>query len=223
MRKFSEGQDDESIALLEESLRLDPGLGDAYEALGVILGRGERYHEAIDIFRRLEEVAPQEPMVHTNLSLYYMKVGNREEAEHQKALGTMKRFGNIEPAGVQQLEQAEKEARRQEAKRKQAMFAQVLAIDPEDPLALMGMGNALIDLDQLAEAEACLARALAVQKDNSPLYLSHGKVLEKLERPLEAAAVFNRGVEVASRRGDLMPLREMEHRLALLRGSTVSR
>jgi folate-binding protein YgfZ len=212
---FSQGRDEEAISLLEECLRLDPSHSEAYEALGVILGRGERYHEAIDIFRRLEEVAPEEPMVHTNLSLYYMKVGDKEEAERQKALGTMKRFGNTDPAAVDAMEAAERQGRREEAARKQIIFAEVLEIDPDDPLALMGMGNALIDLDQPEVADDYLARALVAQKDNSALYLSRGKLLQQLGRQDEAAEVLQRGIEVASRRGDLMPLREMEHRLAL--------
>ena len=44
---FSGGDDDGAVAHLEEALRLDPGLQDAYEALGVILGGyccGEQEH-----------------------------------------------------------------------------------------------------------------------------------------------------------------------------------
>jgi tetratricopeptide (TPR) repeat protein len=154
-------------------------------------------------------------MVHTNLSLYYMKVGDKEEAERQKALGTMKRFGNTAPAAVDAMEAAERQGRREEAARKQIMFAEVLEIDPDDPLTLMGMGNALIDLDKPEVADDYLARALIAQKDNSALYLSRGKLLQQLGRQDEAAEILQRGIEVASRRGDLMPLREMEHRLAL--------
>jgi folate-binding protein YgfZ len=213
---FGEGHDNQAIALLEECLRLDPSHSDAYEALGVILGRSERYHEAIDIFRRLEEVAPDEPMVHTNLSLFYMKVGDKDEAERQKALGTMKRFGGDRDE-MEKMAAADKQARLDEATRKQTMFAEVLEIDPDDPLALMGMGNALMDLDRPEEADTYLARALTAQKDNSALYLSRGKLLQQLERTAEAAEVLTRGIEVASRKGDLMPLREMEHRLALVK------
>lgn len=222
VRLYSRGQDDQAIALLEEALGLDPSRADTYEALGVILGRGERYHEAIDIFRRLEEVAPDEPMVHTNLSLFYMKVGDRQEAERQKALGTLKRFGNTDPDSLRQVQEAEAEALRRDALRREAMYAQVLEIDPDDALALAGMGQVHSDLGRWDQAEACLARALQGQPDNSPLYLAHGKVLQLLGQTSEAAAVFRQGVQVASRKGDLQPLREMEHRLALLQGAAAA-
>lgn len=218
---FSRGEDDAAVALLEESLRLDPSGAETYEALGVILGRNERYHEAIDIFKRLEEVAPQEPMVHTNLSLFYMKLGDKEEAERQLARATEKRFAGLDDVETA-AKQAEVEAaaRRTDAERKAAMFREVLEIDPDDPLALMGLGNALAVLEDFAGAEPRLARACTVQKDNSAAFAAHGKVLERLGREVEAADVYRRGVDVASRKGDLMPLREMEHRLLLLRAAT---
>ncbi len=215
---FSRGDDGRAVDLLQEAIGLDPGLAEAYEALGVILGRGERYVEAIDVFRRLEEIAPDEPMVHTNLSLFYMKIGDREEAERQKAQATLKRFAGLDgEQAARHHAAAENESRRADAERKLGMFGEVLRIDPDDPLALMGLGNALVALDRLDEAEPHLERACAVQKDNSAAYAAHGKVLERLGRTAEARAVFEAGVKVASRKGDLMPLREMEHRLLVLR------
>ena len=216
---FGRGRDEEAIAGLEECLRLDPSLADAYEALGVILGRTERYHEAIDIFRRLEEVAPAEPMVHTNLSLFYMKVGDRDEAERQKALAAGKRSDQDNVFGLEDLSPGGQDQRQEEAARKQAMFAEVLDIDPEDPLALMGMGQSLLDQGLPEEADPFLVRALAVQKDNSALYLTRAKLLQQLGRDQEAAQVLKAGIAVASRKGDLMPLREMETRLSLVRSS----
>ena len=217
IRLFSGGRDEEAVVLLEEALRLDPGLQDAYEALGVILGRTERYIQAIDIFRRLEEVAPNEPMVHTNLSLFYMKIGDKDEAERQKAQATLKRFAGVgDPVEARALEEAAAAARRDEARRKIEMFSAVLEIDPEDPLALMGMGNALMDLQEYGRAAECLVNALRVQDDNSAVYAAYGKVLESLDKPSDAADVYRRGVVVASRRGDLMPLKDMEHRLLML-------
>ena len=221
VQSFSQGRDDEAVSLLEEALRLDPTHADTYEALGVILGRNERFHEAIDIFKRLEEVAPLEPMVHTNLSLFYMKIGDKEEAERQLARATEKRFLGLDDAqATREQAEAEEAARRVDAERKAAMFAEVLEIDPDDPLALMGLGNALAVLEEFAAAEPHLARACAVQKDNSAAFVAHGKVLERLGRETEAAEVYRDGVDVASRKGDLMPLREMEHRLLMLSAAT---
>lgn len=221
--RYGAGGDREALSLLEDALRLDPSHLEAAEALGVILGRCGREHEAIDVLRRLEEAAPDEPMVNTNLSLLYMKIGDKDEAERQKALATLKKFGEgLSEQEVHARDQAERQARRREAERRRTMFQEVLAVDPHDALALMGLGNALSDLEDYAGAEACLAQARQVQKDNSPLYASHGKLLEKLGRPAEAAAVYRLGLQVASRKGDLMPLREMEHRLLLL-GETADR
>lgn len=218
IRVFANNKDDEAIELLVEALRLDPSFADAYEALGVILGRSARFEDAIGIFKRLEEVAPNEPMVHTNLSLFYMKMGNKEKAELEKAKATTKSFGQIANDG-ESARRAEEEAahRRAEAERKKAMFQEVLEIDAEDPVALFGLGNALLQLNETEEAAKMYAKACEVQKDNSAVYLALGKTLEALKRPDEAREIYKKGMDVASKKGDLMPLKEMEHRMLLLK------
>lgn len=218
IRVFANNKDDEAIELLVEALRLDPSFADAYEALGVILGRSARFEDAINIFKRLEEVAPNESMVHTNLSLFYMKMGNKEKAELEKAKATTKAFGQIANDG-ESARRAEEEAahRRAEAERKKAMFQEVLEIDAEDPVALFGLGNALLRLNETEEAAKVYRKACEVQKDNSAVYLALGKTLEALKRLDEAKDVYRKGMDVASKKGDLMPLKEMEHRMLLLK------
>ena len=115
------------------------------------------------------------------------------------------------------------EQQRADAQRKKEMFEQVLEIDPEDPIALFGMGNALAALDEWEPAARAYGKASVVEPDNSAVYLAHGKVLEKLSRAGEAEGVYRAGMEVASRKGDLMPLKEMEHRVLLLGTRTVAR
>lgn len=155
-------------------------------------------------------------MVHTNLSLFYMKIGDKDEAERQKAQATLKRFASADPAEAKAMEKMAAAARQDDARRKIGMFTAVLDIDPADPLALMGMGKAYSDLEEYDQAEKYLTEALRIQDDNSSLYAACGKVLEALNRPGDAAEIYRRGVGVASRRGDLMPLKDMEHRLSLL-------
>jgi Flp pilus assembly protein TadD len=218
VRLFSEGQDETALKLLEEALRLDPGFADGYEALGVILGRNSRFEEAITIFKRLEEVAPNEPMVHSNLSLFYMKIGDKEKAEEEKAKATVKQFSRFGAMKKdEQREAAEEQRKREDALRKKQMFEEVLEIDSEDPIALFGLGNVLSTLCEWEKAEKYYVRARAVQKDNSAVYLAHGKSLEMLNREADAVTVYEAGLVVASKKGDLMPLKEMERKILLLK------
>ena len=218
IRVFAGGNWQGSLTLLDEALRLDPGFADAYEVTGVIFGREGLFHEAIDFFRRLEEVAPDEPMVNTNLSLYYMKLGDRSTAEAQAAKALQKSMarGRGDGSTAADVAREQEEARRRDAERKREMFGRVLEFDPVDSIALFGMGKALTVLDRLEEAAEVLARAVEADRSNSAVYLARGKALEGCGMAGEALAVYRAGMEVASRRGDLMPLREMEHRVLLL-------
>ena len=99
----------------------------------------------------------------------------------------------------------------------------VLEIDAEDGIALFGLGNALSTLGDWDEAIVAYARAEESDSENSAIYLAHGKVLEKVERFEEALSVYRAGMEEASRKGDLMPLGEMEHRVLLLSGGSGAR
>jgi len=224
VRAFAEGREDEALGLLEEALRLDPGFSDGYEAVGVMLGRSERFHEAIDIFKRLEEIAPDAPMVNTNLSLYFMKIGDKETAEAEAAKAMQKGMAQRSGQAVDgaKLDEVLAEQRRADAERKKAMFGQVLEIDPDDGIALFGLGSALSVLEEWERAAEVLERAAAVERDNSAVFLARGRALEHLGRTGEAERVYREGMEVASRKGDLMPLKEMEHRVLLLSGSGAS-
>ena len=97
------------------------------------------------------------------------------------------------------------------------MFREVLELDPEDPVALMGLGKCYLQLEQCEEAAPLFAAATRARKDYSAAYLEWGKCLEVLGKPEAAAEVYGWGIEAAGRKGDLMPLREMERRLKQVR------
>ena len=224
IRVFAEGDESGALTFLERALRLDPTFIDGYEAVGVILGRAGKLHEAIDVFRRLEEVAPDEPLVNTNLSLYYMKLGDRTTAEDESSKATVKSMARAaaeargEAKDVAKIAEEQAAKRLADAQRKQRMFRQVLEFDPVDPIALFGLGSALSVLGQHDEAIEILGRAVEVDAKNSAVYLARGKALEAVGRSDDAIATYQAGMDVASRRGDLMPLKEMEHRVLLLGG-----
>jgi len=227
LRLFQRDPDDidpAAISLLEEALLLHPRFEDAYEVLGVILHRQNRTDDAIRIMRQLVVLNPDCLMAHTNLSVFYVAKGLIPEAEEEKAKAAVLQ---IQRAGAERAahEAAAKERVRLEAEAREriGMFKEVLDIDPDDPLATYGLGKAYIQLNQFADALPYLERATQLQKDYSAAWLDYAKCHEFLGHHTEAAAAYQSGIAAAARKGDLMPLREMERRLKALGAASMQR
>lgn len=222
LQYFSENdeskEDDRALDLLKEAIDLDPGLSDAYEVLGVLLGRKERYKEAIEYMHTLEHVDPACIMAQSNLSLYYMKMGDIESAEKHKAEATALQFKNAaaEAKGRKRSEELEKE-KLADLERKVAMFTEVLELDDQDIPALYGLGTCHLELNHPDQGVPFLEKVLKLNEDYSVAYLNLGKCYEQLSKKEQAVDIYRRGIEVARQKGDLMPLKEMEQKLYRLK------
>ena len=82
MLDFSKGEFDRAIAGLQSILQTDPGHFDAQLALGMALFRKGDITAAIAEGHKAERLRPSEQLVHTNLSLFYLKAGDKTRAEH---------------------------------------------------------------------------------------------------------------------------------------------
>lgn len=82
MYAFSKGDYGESIERLSALLAEDPDDFDARLALGMALYRRGDLPAAIAEGHKAEKLRPHEQLVHTSLSLFYMKAGNKAAAEH---------------------------------------------------------------------------------------------------------------------------------------------
>jgi len=82
MFDFTMEQYDAAIAKLEGILAEDPVHFDAQLALGMAWYRKGDFPRAIAAGHRAEQLRPKEQLVHTNLSLFYMKAGDKKTAEH---------------------------------------------------------------------------------------------------------------------------------------------
>lgn len=81
MFDFSRGDFDGAIAKLKNVLAADPQNFEAQLALGMALYRKGDVAAAIAEGHKAEKLRPQEQLVHTNLSLFYMKSGDKATAE----------------------------------------------------------------------------------------------------------------------------------------------
>lgn len=82
MFDFSTGDYATAIRKLRSVLAEDAAHFDAQLALGMALYRQGDYAAAIAEGHKAEQMRPQEQLVHTNLSLFYMKSGDKKTAEH---------------------------------------------------------------------------------------------------------------------------------------------
>lgn len=211
----------DDLSLAEEcfrmAIKIDPKNSDAYEALGVMLGRLERFQEAIDLMDELSAVDPDSVMAHTNKSLYLMKLGKIEEAEEEKSKSTLKSFARFgKEADEKRALEEQKKQQQKEWGEREGLFLQVLEIDPEDTLANYGVGSIAVEKQDWEKARDHLERVLAADEKYSVAYLALGKAYLGLGDKLKAREIFQRGIKVAAAKGDLMPANQMQAELGQL-------
>ncbi|HZL13305.1 MAG TPA: tetratricopeptide repeat protein [Verrucomicrobiae bacterium] len=81
MFDFSRGEFDSAIVKLKNILARGPENFDAQLALGMAHYRKGDFATAIAEGHKAEKLRPKEQLVHTNLSLFYMKSGDKVTAE----------------------------------------------------------------------------------------------------------------------------------------------
>jgi tetratricopeptide (TPR) repeat protein len=108
MFAFSQGDYEGCIARLQTLLGADPNHFDAQLSLGMAYYRKGDYAAAIVEGHKAEKLRPNEQLVHTNLSLFYIKSGDKKSAEHhalQARIASWK--GNMAPPGAAPASESE--------------------------------------------------------------------------------------------------------------------
>ena len=161
---------------------------------------------------------PKSVMAHTNKSLYYMRMGEIDKAEVEKALATSKSFAKYGDEAKQKQAEAEEKSRvEKETSKREEMFRQVLALDPEDEMAHLGLGDIYLQRKNFPQAIAHLNKVLDKNPKYSKAYLVLGKALKQSGDLSQARDVFQKGIDIAAGRGDFMPANEMQRELTQLK------
>jgi folate-binding Fe-S cluster repair protein YgfZ/Tfp pilus assembly protein PilF len=217
LESFHSDQINDALKYLKAAIHIDPTNEDAYEIIGVIHGREEQYDEAIEWMHKLSKISPKSVMAHTNLSLYYMKQGEIEKAEEHKGIATFKTFEKLgDDAEAKRLKEAAIEQAQAEKEQRMSMYQQVLEIDEDDALANFGIGQYLLEDGEYAKSIEHLKKALNADPQYSVAYLALGKALLAMADSAQASEVFEKGIIIASKKGDFMPANEMQSLLNTL-------
>ncbi len=214
---FKEGDLGLAEEKLKKAIKINPRFADAYESLGVMLGRLNRFEEAIELMQELSRVNPKSVLAHTNMSLFLMRLGKIEEAEEQKSLATVKSFQSFgDEAKAKENEALINQKKQSEWLQRESMFKQVLEIDPEDTLANYGLGSIAVEKEDWQVAKDHLNKVIEQDPKYSVAYLALGKAYKGLGSTLEARKVWNEGIKIAASKGDLMPANQMQSELERL-------
>jgi tetratricopeptide (TPR) repeat protein len=87
MELFARDQLDAAVAAYLRALDQDPEYADALHALAMTYAHQEKFNRAIEVAKRLIEVAPDDELAYTSLSIFYQKQGLITEAEQVAAKG----------------------------------------------------------------------------------------------------------------------------------------
>lgn len=85
MFDFTMGDYATAVAKLQQVVEADPAYFDAQLSLGMAWCRLGDFERAIREGHKAEALRPEDQLVYTNLSMFYMKAGNKEQAEHYGA------------------------------------------------------------------------------------------------------------------------------------------
>lgn len=113
---FSQGDFGQAAAGFETILAADENHFDARMSLSMALCRLEQNERAIEEGHKAEKLRPNDQLVHTNLSLFYVKTGNKDAAEHhglQSKIASWKQPGATAPSsdeGGDELQMAKPKA-----------------------------------------------------------------------------------------------------------------
>lgn len=97
-----------------------------------------------------------------------------------------------------------------------ATFTSFISRSPTDPFPRYGLAMEYKGSGKLDDAWTAFQGLLADFPDYVPTYLMAGGTLVALGRQGEAATIYQKGIEVAGKRGDLHAKKELESALAEL-------
>lgn len=185
------GELPEAIALIKDSLALEPRYPEAYYNLGLALFKAGHYEEAAGDYGKALELKPLYPEAHYNLGLTLADLGRKDgaRAEYEEALRIKPDYA--EPHNGLGLILAAS-GRMPEAI---AQYEQAITIDATQAGFHQNLGTALSSSGLFDQAIAEYEQALRLRPDYPEAHNNLGVAWAKSNRLPEAAAEFEKAVQ----------------------------
>ena len=190
------GKDENELAaamtMLEEVLKEDPKVIDAWFTLGNMAGRRGRQEEAIGHFRRALALKPDDEEAVINMAHAYRKMGRDDDA-----LVGFRRFLELDPKNAQvHYEIAQIMLDRGEYATAAAELQAALDVEPKMAAARNALGVVALNEGNLPSAEAQIRQALELKPDVRLAHFNLALLAEKRNDPATAQAEYLKELEL---------------------------
>ena len=201
---------------LTEAIKMDSGLADAYNALGVVMTKRRRYDEALDLYNRALELNPRDAGFRINLALTYHLQGRGDDAEqvYREAVSINRDFAGVldflgggsgasRPTSVDPLQRIASEKayddgaaylRLKRYDRATEQFDRALSMNPENGDALNGQGVIATRQHNYAEAIDAYRKAIATDPNNAGYQANLAITYHLQGKTDEAIAAYKKAV-----------------------------
>jgi len=190
----------------ELSLEYNPDFADAWEALAILVEKEGKIDEALKLNKRFAELDPTAVMAHSNLSRLYMLKGLKDKAEEEQ-------FKAAQLSGKTEATESDTAAK---LERNKEIFLKVLQLDDKDEIANFGLGKISLEEMQFEKAVNHLQIVVSNNAEYSKAYELLGLAFMKSGQKNDAQKTFEKGIEVAEKKGEFMPAGDMKKHLELL-------
>lgn len=156
------GDLDRSQALLTTATRIDPRFEKAVNNLGVVLARGGRPAEALEVYQRALRIVPGDSTIMTNMVRAYQQLGRNQEAN--ELLAQIEDQNTTNPFFF--VYQAEVAIGRGDYDKAMESMVRALRLDSELPEVHLGFVKLYMATGDMEKARHHLSRALTLDATN---------------------------------------------------------
>ena len=187
-----DGAFEEVVAMLQQVVREDPKVIDAWFMLGNVHAKVGRAREAIEYFKRALALKPDDEMAVVNLANAYRQIGRDDEA-----LVGFRRFLELDPKNSQvRYATAEILLDRGQLPEAEQQLRQALAIEPKLAAARNALGVLALKSGDVTGAEREIRQAIAEKPDVRLAHFNLALVAEERGRTDDAAAEYRKEIEL---------------------------
>lgn len=207
------GRDDDARRRFAEALEVAPDCQAARYGLGEVARRQGRLEDAAAAFERVLQEQPGAVSVHYPLAQVLLRLDRPQEAEPHLAASagrTVKVGGRpacpdpleaelaeLTTGAAAHITRGRHAAFSGRADRELAEYRRAVELAPDDPVARLSLGSALVRSGDLEAAAEQYAVAVELRPDDPDLRYDLGRILMELRRGLEARQQLLRAVELA--------------------------